>query len=96
MSDASEWIVVPAHREFPSTSQFVPVESSHAGFALARLGAILRVGGGILRERGAASAVASAMPASRSPYRFVGKAKRKFQSRITLPSHRSANRHAAL
>ena len=27
MSDASEWIVVSAHREFPSTPQFLPVES---------------------------------------------------------------------
>jgi hypothetical protein len=26
MSNASEWIVVPTHREFPSISQFVPVE----------------------------------------------------------------------
>jgi len=46
MSDASEWIVVLAYREFPSTPQFVPSGVSHAGFALACLGAILRVGGG--------------------------------------------------
>jgi len=27
MSDASQWIVVLTHKEFPSTPQFVPVES---------------------------------------------------------------------
>jgi hypothetical protein len=31
MSDASEWIVIPTHREFPSTLQFVPVESVMRG-----------------------------------------------------------------
>jgi hypothetical protein len=31
MSDASEWVVVPAHREFSSTPQFVPVESVMRG-----------------------------------------------------------------
>jgi len=31
MSDASEWIVVPAHKEFLSTPQFVPVESVMRG-----------------------------------------------------------------
>lgn len=46
MSGASGWIVVPAHREFPTTPQFVPA-GSHAGFALARLGAILSAGGAI-------------------------------------------------
>jgi hypothetical protein len=45
MSDASGWTVVPAHREFPITPQFVPVEVCHARFALARLGAILSAGG---------------------------------------------------
>jgi len=31
MSDAREWIVVPAHKEFLSTPQFVPVESVMRG-----------------------------------------------------------------
>ena len=31
MSDASDWIVVPTHREFLSTPQFVPVESVMRG-----------------------------------------------------------------